>query len=58
VLVYCQADGPVPPRAIEVRHTGRRLQTYALDLSGSPAAVARSVDTLADWIAGRAEELA
>lgn len=48
----------VPPRAIEVRHTGRRLQTYALDLSGSPAAVARSVDTLADWIAGRAEELA
>jgi hypothetical protein len=58
VLVYCQADGPVPPRAIEVRHTGRRLQTYALDLSGPPAAVTRSVDELARWIGDRVENLA
>jgi 5-methylcytosine-specific restriction enzyme subunit McrC len=58
VLVYCQADGPLPPRAIEVRHTGRRLQTYALDLSGPPATVTRSVNELARWIAGRAEALA
>jgi 5-methylcytosine-specific restriction enzyme subunit McrC len=58
VLVYCQADGPVPPRGIEVRHTGRRLLTYALDLSGSPTDVIRSVNELARWVVGRVEALA
>ena len=57
-LVYYQSDGPVPSHAIEVRHSGRRLQTYALDLSGPLAAATRSVDELAAWIAGRAEGLA
>jgi 5-methylcytosine-specific restriction enzyme subunit McrC len=54
VLVYCQADDDSPPRAVDVRHTGRRLFTFMIDLSGSPMDVERSVGELGDWIIDRA----
>ena len=40
--------------SIRVRHASKVLHTYALDLSGTPADVTRSLDDLADWIARRA----
>ena len=47
-------DGGPAVRPVRVRHTGKVLHTYALDLSGSTADVARNLDRLADWIADRA----
>ena len=47
-------DGGPAVRSVRVRHTGKVLYTYALDLSGSTADVAGSLDRLADWIADRA----
>jgi len=41
--------------SVVVRHTGTVLHTYALDLSGTPAEVGKSVNDLADWIGRRAE---
>ena len=46
-------EGPAV-RSVHVRHTGKVLHTYALDLSGSAEDVARNLDTLAGWIAHRA----
>jgi 5-methylcytosine-specific restriction enzyme subunit McrC len=54
VLVYCQADEESPPRSVDVRHSGRRLFTYIIDLSGPPTDVESSVGDLADWILARA----
>lgn len=41
-------------RSVRVRHTGKVLHTYALDLSGSTADVVRNLDRLASWIDRRA----
>ncbi len=46
--------GTAAVSSIRVRHAGKVLHTYALDLSGSSADVARNVDRLADWIEDRA----
>lgn len=54
VLIYCLADGGTPESVITVRHSGRRLHTKAIDLSGPPSAVAAELESLADWIAERA----
>ena len=48
------AQPPAPGSSIRVRHAGKVLHTYALDLSGDPDAVDRNVDDLAGWIADRA----
>ena len=40
--------------SIRVRHTGTVLHTYALDLSGTPDAVGKNIEALADWIVERA----
>ncbi len=45
--------GTAAVSSIRVRHAGKVLHTYALDLSGSSADVARNVDRLADWIEDR-----
>lgn len=50
-----QTDGGEPAvRSVRVRHTGKVLHTYALDLSGSTNDVARKLDRLAGWIEDRA----
>ena len=41
-------------RSVRVRHTGKVLHTYALDLSGTSADIAQNLDRLADWIEDRA----
>ena len=41
-------------RTIAVKHAGKVLHTYALDLSGTAEDVARNLNDLADWIADRA----
>ncbi len=47
-------DGKPAVRSGRVRHTRKVLHTYALDLSGSTADVARNLDQLANWIEDRA----
>ena len=54
VLVYCQADDEIPPGEVIVKHAGKRLLTYAVDLRGSPDEVEASLEGLADWIVSRA----
>ncbi len=53
MLIYCQVDGELPPRVVEVRHMGVRLCTYPLHLDRAPAAVEQSVADLADRVASR-----
>lgn len=50
-------DGGSAVRSVRVRHTGKVLHTYALDLSGSTADVARNLDQLASWMSGQPMEL-
>lgn len=54
VLVYCLADGGRPERSVTVRHAGKVLHTYAVDLTGPATTVAAQMTALADWIATRA----
>lgn len=54
VLIYCRNTGGSREKAVTVRHTGDRLMTYALGLSGSAADISRELETLADWIVERA----
>ena len=51
-------DGGLAVRSVRVRHAGKVLHTYALDLSGSTADVDRNLDRLADWIEDRAAAVA
>ncbi len=53
VLIYCLHDGEVPPRRVDVRHTDKRLFTYALDLSGRVDEVETALRELARWARGR-----
>ncbi|MCY4103183.1 MAG: hypothetical protein OXG55_07995 [bacterium] len=46
--------GTAAVSSVRVRHTGRVLHTYALDLSGTPEVIGRNVSALADWITDRA----
>ena len=39
--------------SVRVRHAGKVLHTYALDLSGTTKDVARNLGELADWIEKR-----
>jgi 5-methylcytosine-specific restriction enzyme subunit McrC len=54
VLIYCRgAEDEVGSTAILAR-TGTHLHLRAIDASGSPDAVAREIEKLAEWIADRA----
>jgi 5-methylcytosine-specific restriction enzyme subunit McrC len=53
VLIYCLADGGVPERSITVRHAGKVLHTLPINLTGSPAEVARTITETADWLVSR-----
>lgn len=55
VLVYCQNDGAAPPREVEVRNVNKRLHTKMLTLAGSPSDLDAEIQSLADWIIGRAD---
>ena len=46
--------GAAAVSSVRVRHAGKVLHTYALDLSGSTADVTRNLDRLAGWIEDRA----
>ena len=46
--------GAAAASSVRVRHAGKVLHTYALDLSGTTDDVAKNVRELADWIAQRA----
>src|SRR5206468_250438 len=48
LLVYCQHDGPVPPREVIVGPEGKRLATWALRLDGSIDSVEHELGSLAD----------
>jgi len=52
--VGAPSDARAAVSSIRVRHTGTVLHTCALDLSGTPDEVGRSIDALAGWIAKRA----
>ncbi len=54
VLIYCQPNGHVPEREVVVKHSGKRLWTYALPLAGSAEEVEAGVVELARWIVSRA----
>lgn len=58
VLIYCLADDGTPQRTVTVRHAGKILHTYAVDLSGSADSVAEQLGKLADWIANRSKAIA
>ena len=51
MLIYCQSSGEAPRKEVNVRHAGKALLTYPLDLSGPPGVLETSLATLADWIA-------
>ena len=57
VLIYCRTDGGTPDGEITVRHAGKKLHVRAVNLTGSPAAVAEEIERLADWIATRSERV-
>lgn len=46
--------GAAAVSSVRVRHAGKVLHTYALDLSGTAEDIARNLDDLADWIEDRA----
>ena len=54
MLIYCQRDGSVPPREIQVGKLGTRLVTLAIGLSGTPKDVEQRLLELAGDIAGYA----
>ena len=48
------SPGAAAASSVRVRHAGKVLHTYALDLSGTADDVAKNVRELANWIANRA----
>ena len=48
------SSGTAAVSSVRVRHAGKVLHTYALDLSGTTEDVARNLGELADWIERRA----
>lgn len=48
--------GTAAVSSVRVRHAGKVLHTYALDLSGTADDVAKNLRELADWIARRAAQ--
>jgi 5-methylcytosine-specific restriction enzyme subunit McrC len=55
MLIYCQRDGAVPPREIEVGQLKTRLVTVAIGLSGTREGLEQSLAELAEHIHERAE---
>lgn len=53
MLIYCLADGGRPEHQVTVRHAGKVLHTFAVDLGGAPTSVSLSIDNLAEWMVER-----
>lgn len=51
VLIYCQSSGEAPQRSVTVRHSGKELLTYPLDLTCPHPQLEQKVNQLASWIA-------
>ena len=51
VLIYCGRHQIDRPSTSVVLHAGKRLHTWALDLTGSATEVAHEIASLAEWIA-------
>lgn len=47
-LIYAQSTGTAPEQSIVVRHAGKVLRSYPIDLTGPPAAIDDAVQALAD----------
>lgn len=58
LLIYAQVSGNAPPQEVIPRHTGTRLLTSALDLTGSPAEVEQALEDLAGRIVQLAQPAA
>lgn len=58
VLIYAQSDEMIPPAEVRVSKAGKSLHVRRIDLLGNAAAIRRSVDELASWIASRANVVA
>ena len=54
VLIYCREDDGAQAREVMVRHSGKTLHTFAIDLTGAPAEVMAAIGSLADWVEDRA----
>lgn len=54
LLIYCQAEGVVPPRMFKVKNSNKILYTYPINLQGSPTELFSSLSESGDWIASRA----
>ena len=54
LLVYCQHDGSMPPRLVDIRNLGTRLRTWALRLDRTPWHLEQELQALADHVAERA----
>lgn len=50
MLVYCRRQGDPVLRTTTVRHSGKRLLLYAVDLTGSPEQVEQEIDELAETV--------
>ena len=53
VLIYALVDGGRPERSVKVKHAGKTLHTFAIDLTGGIDDVDQSIEELADWIWAR-----
>lgn len=56
-LIYCGADGGSPDQMITVKHAGKRLWAYRLELSGPPTTASTSLSTLARWLVHHSSRL-
>lgn len=50
VLIYCGTAHRDRPLTVLVRHTGKRLHTWSVDLTGPASAVSAEITRLANWI--------
>ena len=53
VLIYALVDGGRPERSVKVKHAGKTLHTFAIDLTGGVDDVDNAIEELADWIWAR-----
>lgn len=58
VLIYCRRQGDPVQRTATVRHAGKRLLLYAIDLTGSPDQVEQEIDELAEAVLRSARQTA
>ena len=52
-LIYAQTTGAAPERSVTVRHAGKILRAYPVDLTGPPAAIDTAVAALSEILVPR-----